>query len=626
MDPKTTKRRDPNDRDDGFSWRKPEDGRDGALNEMQTHALPLFDLTFLGSGASVPSRFKSSSCSLLSLGSQRNFLFDAGEGAMRQSTRSSLFSLTDVSNIFITHMHADHILGLPSVVHMACTKRDDSTSEMSENKRKSKALRVAGKPEAQDPDSVDGVSPLRIYGPQGLHKFLSTVVAATHTKLRRKVIVYEMLIGRKEMDQAQDRIRQYPAFAKHTMWHPDVQDFYTTKDPSLSNTEGVSRSVLQAREYDAANPLANLERREVQADHDGTFHLFNESYIDVKARLISHKIPCMGYVVTENDIAGNLDAAKAKKMGIPQGACMALVKNGHDTVFPDGSVVPASALMSGSTPGRKLTVLGDTNDASNILKIAANSDLVVHEASYANELSRTAWRNGHATPSVATDFAKKSKARRLVLNHVGSQYLPWSSGPGVKGVRSDTELQEEARNMFRPQHCIVARDFVSIALPPGGYGDVSGDGNGVNDNRFNITFHGISSSGESGHIDRLYYKGTEPQPGSAFTLLKNKARGSTSQGSRAPTNNNRGSHNISNARSGSSGHSKSSSHSSSNSRGGSSSSSISSSESFSSVDSSSNGGEMKFRQRGEANWKTTVQGASASDVRSKLAQNFRKPQ
>ena len=144
----------------GFKWKWPEakTGDSGTL--LQQHVLPHFELMFLGTGGSNPSRFKNPSCAMLNLGRQKNFLFDAGEGALRQATRTPMFSMTDVSNIFITHTHADHILGLPSVILTACVR----------------------------PTEID-VKPLRIYGPKGLYDYLSAVLSLTRSSLRRKVIV-----------------------------------------------------------------------------------------------------------------------------------------------------------------------------------------------------------------------------------------------------------------------------------------------------------------------------------------------------------------------------------------------------------------------------------------------------
>lgn len=74
----------------------------------------MFDILFLGTGASVPSRDKSLPSVAVRCGSEIT-LFDCGEGTQRQLMISS-FSFMKVSQIFITHMHGDHTLGLPGLL------------------------------------------------------------------------------------------------------------------------------------------------------------------------------------------------------------------------------------------------------------------------------------------------------------------------------------------------------------------------------------------------------------------------------------------------------------------------------------------------------------------------------
>ncbi len=68
---------------------------------------------FLGTGGSVPSARRSTASVMLARGGQR-LLFDCGEGTQRQLQRS--LGLTQVDEIYLTHFHADHILGLPGLL------------------------------------------------------------------------------------------------------------------------------------------------------------------------------------------------------------------------------------------------------------------------------------------------------------------------------------------------------------------------------------------------------------------------------------------------------------------------------------------------------------------------------
>ncbi|HEY6638428.1 MAG TPA: ribonuclease Z [Solirubrobacterales bacterium] len=70
-------------------------------------------VVFLGTGGSVPSARRATACVLIRSGGTR-MLVDAGEGAQRQMINST--GLVHVDDIYITHFHADHYLGLPGLL------------------------------------------------------------------------------------------------------------------------------------------------------------------------------------------------------------------------------------------------------------------------------------------------------------------------------------------------------------------------------------------------------------------------------------------------------------------------------------------------------------------------------
>jgi len=97
-------------------------------------------LFFAGTAGSVPTARRGLPALLLRRGADR-ILFDCGEGTQRQLLRS--VGLMDLTDVFITHFHADHWLGLPGML-------------------KTFDLRAREKP-------------LRIYGPPGLVKLLGSM-------------------------------------------------------------------------------------------------------------------------------------------------------------------------------------------------------------------------------------------------------------------------------------------------------------------------------------------------------------------------------------------------------------------------------------------------------------------
>jgi ribonuclease Z len=71
------------------------------------------DLVFLGTAGSMPTAQRAPAALLVRRGGDR-LLFDCAEGTQRQLLRSSV-GLLELEEVFVTHFHADHVLGLPGM-------------------------------------------------------------------------------------------------------------------------------------------------------------------------------------------------------------------------------------------------------------------------------------------------------------------------------------------------------------------------------------------------------------------------------------------------------------------------------------------------------------------------------
>ena len=73
-------------------------------------------VTFLGTSSGVPTRARNVSAVALRLPQRAEmWLFDCGEGTQHQFLRSDL-RLSQLRRVFITHMHGDHVFGLPGLL------------------------------------------------------------------------------------------------------------------------------------------------------------------------------------------------------------------------------------------------------------------------------------------------------------------------------------------------------------------------------------------------------------------------------------------------------------------------------------------------------------------------------
>ncbi|MDO8626878.1 MAG: MBL fold metallo-hydrolase, partial [Candidatus Diapherotrites archaeon] len=71
-------------------------------------------VTLLGTSAAVPSKHRNLSGTVLNFDGE-NFLFDCGEGTQKQLMLSGN-SFMKVNNVFVSHFHADHWLGLVGLI------------------------------------------------------------------------------------------------------------------------------------------------------------------------------------------------------------------------------------------------------------------------------------------------------------------------------------------------------------------------------------------------------------------------------------------------------------------------------------------------------------------------------
>ena len=72
-------------------------------------------VTFLGTGGSVPNKFRNLPSVLVRRGPEL-FLFDCGEGTQRQFLQARA-GVNRKMRILISHLHGDHVFGLPGMLH-----------------------------------------------------------------------------------------------------------------------------------------------------------------------------------------------------------------------------------------------------------------------------------------------------------------------------------------------------------------------------------------------------------------------------------------------------------------------------------------------------------------------------
>jgi len=285
----------------------------------------------------VPTARRATACVLVRAGGDR-ILIDCGEGAQRQMQRST--GLVQVDEIFVTHLHADHYLGIPGLL---------KTYDLNGRER-----------------------PLRVVGPRGLVDLFKA--------LRR-------IFGRLGFEVE----------------------------------------------------LVELEGGEAVAHGD----------YEVRAFAVEHRMTAYGYALVENERPGRFDPEAAIQLGVPPGPAFKRLQDGETVAGSSGQVHPAE-VMGESRAGRKLVITGDTAACEMTRLAAHDAQLLVHDASFADEEALRATETGHSTARQAAELAAAAGVGMLALVHISSRYH-------VEAVLS------EAREAFPA--AIAPRDFDLIEVP-----------------------------------------------------------------------------------------------------------------------------------------------------------------
>jgi ribonuclease Z len=296
---------------------------------------------FLGTGGSIPTPKRGLSAVAIRRKAEL-LLFDCGEGTQRQMIQAGV-GFHRKTKIFITHMHGDHILGLPGLL--------------------------------QTMSLLDREKKLEIYGPQGIKAFVEAITQTVRFTLIFPVEVSEV-------------------------------------DGGL---------ICEEREY------------------------------QVYATPSNHITPSFAYNLTEKPRPGRFHPEKAKALGVPEGPLWSKLQDGFSVKLPEGNFVKPEMVLGSPRPGRKIVYTGDTMPSENLVELAKNADLLIHEATFDDELVERAAEDGHSTPSQAAEIAKEAGVKWLVLTHISARY-------GDANL-----LLKQARKVFF--NTDLAEDFLKIELP-----------------------------------------------------------------------------------------------------------------------------------------------------------------
>ncbi len=137
---------------------------------------------------------------------------------------------------------------------------------------------------------------------------------------------------------------------------------------------------------------------------------------------LDHTKTCVGYTLEEEDRPGIFNPEKAAELGVPVGPLWGKLQKGLDVETESGKIVHPGDVMGKPRKGRKFSFVTDTLYKESIAPEVANSDLLICEGMFEDELIDQAKEKKHMTASQAATIARDSNSKRMAMIHFSPRY------------------------------------------------------------------------------------------------------------------------------------------------------------------------------------------------------------
>ena len=179
---------------------------------------------------------------------------------------------------------------------------------------------------------------------------------------------------------------------------------------------------------------------------DGGLKFFETDDFYLEAEKMEHGVPTNAYCFVKK-AQRRIDKAKLKKSKLGSGPLLKKLKEGKDIVYESKKYLAKN--LTYTEGDKKVSFVLDTLDNKKIIPFVKDSDLLVCEASFDDEMKDMAKEHLHLTAKQAGEIAKKSKSKKLILTHISQRY--------EKDLK---KLLAEAKKVFK--NSSIAEDFDEV--------------------------------------------------------------------------------------------------------------------------------------------------------------------
>ena len=177
----------------------------------------------------------------------------------------------------------------------------------------------------------------------------------------------------------------------------------------------------------------------------GKFFETEDFYLE--AEKMTHGVPCNAYNFVKKSLL-RIDKKKLEKTKL-SGPVITKLKEGKNITF-NGKKFLAKNLTY-KEEGKKISFVFDTSFNDKIIPFVKNSDLLICESTFGDELEDKAEEYKHLNASKSAEIAKKSNSKKLILTHISQRYS-----------KNPKDILNSAKKVFK--NATLAKDFDLVEI------------------------------------------------------------------------------------------------------------------------------------------------------------------
>lgn len=180
-----------------------------------------------------------------------------------------------------------------------------------------------------------------------------------------------------------------------------------------------------------------------------SLNLDSQHQLDIDITPLSHRVASYGFGITQTASRRMLNTHKLTAEGIPASALWGKLQQGKDVMTEDGRPLRSVDYTDSDVQRTRVVVAGDNDTPACLSDALINTDLLVHEATYTQEvLNKIQAKNPnfdpmHSSAQLVGKFAQDVRLKNLILTHFSARYQsfdnPNSSTANMGHIRLDAQ-------------------------------------------------------------------------------------------------------------------------------------------------------------------------------------------